>query len=174
VVVIEFIKHPRAKHYRITLRPDGSVRVTIPRRGTRARAERFLASKQTWLAQKQKNLKPVVNISPGEIERLRAEAKGYIPERVRILAVQHGFEFNQIRIKNMTSRWGSCSSQKNLNFSLHLMRLESKYIDYVILHELCHTREMNHGPRFWSLLESVYPLAKEVDREMRKFGMAVG
>ena len=170
---IEFHKNPRAKNYRITLKPN-LVRVTVPRLGSFRKAEQFLCSKKEWVLKKQQERPPIINLSPTEVERLRAEAKGYIPERVKVLADQHGFDYSGVRIKNMTSRWGSCSSKKNLNFSLHLMRLDSVYIDYVILHELAHTVEMNHGPNFWELLESVCPGAKKIDREMRQFGLQVG
>lgn len=171
---VEFYTHPRAKHYRLTLRSDQTIRVTIPRRGSLLQAERFAYSKQAWIAQKRAKRPVVTALSAPEIERLRAEAKGYIPERVQVLAAEQGFVFGMIRIKNMTSRWGSCSAKKNLNFSLHLMRLESIYIDYVIWHELCHTQQMNHGPKFWALLESVCPGAQELDRSMRRLGMSVG
>lgn len=172
--LVEFYTHPRAKHYRLTLRSDQSLRVTIPKRGTLLQAEKFVHSRQDWIA-RQRAKRPVVTaLSTAEIARLRAEAKGYIPERVQVLAAERGFSFGTIRIKNMTSRWGSCSAKKNLNFSLHLMRLESIYIDYVIWHELCHTQQMNHGPKFWALLESVCPGARELDRAMRRLGMSVG
>lgn len=165
---LQYVKNSRAKHYRLTVKSD-HVRVTIPRWGSRRKAEEFVESKKDWLvknAQSEQNLPP---LGDQEIEHLRKIAQRYIPERVEALAAEHGFRFNDIRIKNIRSRWGSCSKQKNLNFSLHLMRVESRYIDYVILHELCHTVQMNHGPKFWNLLESVCPGARELDREMRKF-----
>ncbi len=172
--MIEYRRHPRAKNYKITLKPDGRILVTIPNFGTQRKAEAFLASKQDWIAAQQAKRPPVPPLSAVEIERLRAEAKSYIPQRVAVLADQYGFNYHTVRIKNMTSRWGSCSSRGNLNFSLHLMRLPGVYIDYVILHELCHTQEMNHGPGFWNLLESVCPGAKKIDRALRKQGVAIG
>lgn len=172
--MIEYRRHPRAKNYRITLKPDGRILVTIPRRGTQKKAAAFLASKQAWIEKQQEKRPPVPALPANEIERLRAEAKSYIPQRVAVLAQKCGFDYAAVRIKNMTSRWGSCSARKNLNFSLHLMRVDSKFIDYVILHELCHTREMNHGPDFWALLEDVCPGAKDLDRQMRGLGMRVG
>ena len=162
---VEFYKKPRAKHFRITIKPGGVVRVTVPRLGSYAQAIRFVTEKRRWIIEKQKNSQPV--LSQTEVEILRKQAKKFIPERVAQFATEGGFKFNKVTIKNMTTRWGSCSSKKNLNFSLHLMRLESKYIDYVIWHELSHTQQMNHGPKFWALLESVCPGAKQLDREMR-------
>ena len=104
--VVEFHKNARAKHYRITLKAGGIVRVTVPRLGTFRQAEKFVISKQAWIHQKL-NEKPKFKPLPApEVERLRHEAKGYIPTRVEVLASQYGFSYSQIRIKNMTSRWG--------------------------------------------------------------------
>ena len=168
---VEFHKNARAKHFRITIKAGGVVRVTVPRLGTYARAVKFVGEKQDWILKKQKTSQPV--LSSTETEILREQAKKFIPERVAQFATEGGFKFKNITIKNMTTRWGSCSSQKNLNFSLHLMRFESKYIDYVIWHELSHTVHMNHGPKFWALLEKVCPGAKKLDREMRQKGQVV-
>jgi predicted metal-dependent hydrolase len=89
------------------------------------------------------------------IKALRYEAKHVIPSRLNELAELHGFTFTELRIKNIRSRWGSCSSKKNINISLYIMLLQQELIDYVLLHELCHTVEMNHGKRFWALMNKV-------------------
>lgn len=96
-----------------------------------------------------------------EIERLRAEAKAFLPDRLRELAVQKGFadrshcEYRRIFIKNNLTNWGSCSSKGNINLNLRLMLLPEHLRDYVILHELCHLRYPNHGKEFHSLLNSL-------------------
>lgn len=86
---------------------------------------------------------------------LRHEARRILPRRLQSLARQHGFTYTAVKINNSKSRWGSCSAQKSINLSLSLMLLPDHLIDYVLLHELCHTREMNHSPRFWELMDSV-------------------
>lgn len=88
-------------------------------------------------------------------EVCRFEAKDYLPTRVHELAKQFNFSFNKVFIKNLKSKWGSCSSLGNINLNLHLMRLPNHLIDYIILHELTHTKEMNHGPNFWNILNKV-------------------
>lgn len=103
------------------------------------------------------------------LEWLRERAKEYIPRRVKELSLQHGFEFNTIRIKNMTSRWGSCSSKKNLSFNLKLMYFNSNIIDYVIIHELCHLKEMNHSYKFWELVEGIIPNYKDYKLQLNNF-----
>ena len=103
-------------------------------------------------------------------EGLRLEAKSFLPGRLARLARRHGFSFNKVTIKNLKSRWGSCSGRNNINLNLHLMRLPDELIDYVLLHELCHTVEKNHGPRFWSLLDRFTGgRAKELDKMVNKY-----
>ena len=84
---------------------------------------------------------------------LRKEAKRVLPERVRILAGENGFSYAQVKIRSSKSRWGSCSRGKNINLSFYLMLLPQHLVDYVILHELCHTKEMNHSPKFWQWMD---------------------
>ena len=102
-------------------------------------------------------------------EVLRIEAKQYIPARVNELASKYNFNYNKVFIKNIKSRWGSCSKKGNVNFSLHLMMLPEELIDYVILHELAHTIEHNHSKNFWEVLDKIYGNAKTVDRKLRDY-----
>jgi predicted metal-dependent hydrolase len=86
------------------------------------------------------------------------------------MAAKHRFAFKAVYIKNLKSKWGSCSSQGNINLNLHLMRLPDHLIDYIILHELCHTRQMNHGPEFWKLLNTITGgKAQQLDKEMKNY-----
>lgn len=100
---------------------------------------------------------------------MRWEAKIYLPKRLKELADKHGFKYQNVTIKNASTRWGSCSSTNNINLNLHLMRIPEHLADYVIMHELVHTVVKNHGEKFWLLLEQVYPNAKKADREMKKY-----
>lgn len=104
-----------------------------------------------------------------EVERLRAEAKAVLPKRLSELAALHGFHYNNVRIKHNSSNWGSCSELGNINLNLNLMRLPEHLRDYVMLHELCHLRQMNHGPEFHALLESVCPDHKSLQLELRSW-----
>jgi len=79
------------------------------------------------------------------LEIWRKEAKEYLPKRVKALAIDHDFNYQKLTIKNTKSRWGSCSFDNNINLSLHLMRISNELIDYVILHELVHTKVKNHS-----------------------------
>lgn len=104
-----------------------------------------------------------------EVERLRVQAKAALPPRLAELAALHGFTYNQVRIKHNSSNWGSCSELGNINLNLNLMRLPERLRDYVMLHELCHLRYMNHGPEFHSLLESVCPDHRSLARELKGY-----
>ena len=104
-----------------------------------------------------------------ETEALRREARKVLPVRLAELAAEHGFEYNQVRIKHNVSNWGSCSSKGNINLNLNLMRLPEHLRDYVMLHELCHLKYMNHGKEFHALLESVCPNHKALRTKLRDY-----
>ena len=90
------------------------------------------------------------------VERaLRLQAERVLPERLRALSVLHNLPFNTCKVNVSKGRWGSCSGRKDINLSCYLALLPSHLRDYVMLHELCHTREMNHGPSFWALLDAL-------------------
>ena len=108
------------------------------------------------------------------IERaLRIEAKQYLPDKVKVLAVKFGLEYTKLTLKNIKSRWGSCSRKNYINLSIHLMRLPEHLIDYVILHELVHTVHHNHSALFWSMLDEVTNGAKNLDKELKKYRIAI-
>ena len=86
---------------------------------------------------------------------LKVEGNKYLPQRLSELAKMHGFRYKSLTFKDLKSRWGSCSAQKEICLNVQLMRLPKYLIDHVLLHELCHTVEMNHGPRFHALLDKV-------------------
>lgn len=86
-------------------------------------------------------------------EALRRQAQIYLPRRLQYQSQRCGLPFNKVTIRGSQSRWGSCSSQKNISLSYYLMTLPSYLIDGVLIHELCHTVEMNHGPHFWALMD---------------------
>lgn len=87
------------------------------------------------------------------VEVLREEAKILLPQKLSYFSDQYGFHFHKVTIKHNSSNWGSCSRAGNINLNLNLIRLPEPLCDYVLLHELCHLKEPNHGPRFHALLE---------------------
>ncbi len=113
-------------------------------------------------------------IKKGIEETWRLEAKQYLPNRVGTLAARFGFVYNRVTIKNIKSRWGSCSYQNNINLTLHLMRLPDELIDYIILHELVHTIVKNHSPFFWQSLDRVCEnKAKLLDKQVNQWNLNI-
>jgi predicted metal-dependent hydrolase len=100
---------------------------------------------------------------------LRKEAEILLPQRLAVLAKTHNFSYKQVKIRKLTSRWGSCSQYKTIALSYYLMQLPWQLIDYVLLHELTHTEHLNHGPDFWAGFERVLPGARGFRKEIRAY-----
>ena len=104
------------------------------------------------------------------LRAMKKAAEAYLPPLLNTLAEQYGFSFRKVRINGSRGRWGSCSAAKSINLSCYLMLLPPHLMDYVLLHELCHTREMNHGPRFWELMDQVTAgLSLQLRNELKKY-----
>jgi len=224
-------RNRRSLNFRISIKPDGKVRLTIPWLASFSSGENFLKQQIQWitdtkarLSQRPKAirliqeghqfktsnytyqvrsaavLKPRIRyvriegtlyfefpntqkIESAEIQlslktliekMLRADAKKYLPKRIEELAQEYGYTYNKITIKNNISNWGSCSTRQNINLNLHLMRLNSRLIDYVIVHELVHTVIKNHGPQFKATMQNYFPDIKELDAILKKTGTGIG
>ena len=103
-------------------------------------------------------------------ETLREEAKEYLPHRTEQLAAEHGFSYCGVTVKNISSRWGSCSAKNHINLNINLIQLPQHLSDYVIIHELTHTIHKNHGPLFWQALNKITNgKAKQLSSELKKF-----
>lgn len=101
---------------------------------------------------------------------LRNEAKSYLPKRISELSSHYGLSFNKLYIKNVKTLWGSCSSKNNINLNIHLMRLPDHLIDYVLLHELCHTIHKNHSHIFWRCLNKMtHGKAMKLSKELKNY-----
>lgn len=107
-------------------------------------------------------------IHEGIAKALRVQAKSYLPRRLKTLADKHGFRYNKLRFSSAGTRWGSCSSEATISLNIWLMQLPFELIDYVILHELTHTRHMNHSEDFWNELGLFLPNHRELRRELKQ------
>ena len=171
--VVHFAHSARAKRLSITVRHDQSIRVAIPKGVTQARAEKFLKAKIPWIKkslakierlQKQRHEQPQYDIRSID----RGKAKAYLTFRINQLANKYGFEFNKLFIRNQKTRWGSCSSKDNISLNMKLVFLPVELQDYVILHELVHTKEKNHGKKFWNVMDKLVGDAKGLRKQIRR------
>lgn len=103
------------------------------------------------------------------IRALRSEAETVLPHRLRLLADKNEFHYKSVSIKQLKGRWGSCDQHQNIVLNLFLMQLPWQLIDYVLMHELVHTKHLDHSPEFWAEFLRVHPLAKTLRREMRQY-----
>jgi predicted metal-dependent hydrolase len=218
-------KSRQSVRFKITIRPDGAVRVTIPWIATFRSGESFLTDHLRWIFQTKEKLAkkretpkliqpghlfstrnyhyhvgladiPRFKIRYSEKEKivtfefplnqsiesdesqnalklaienvLRFDAKRFLPARISELAKSLGYSYQKVTIKNNKTNWGSCSNRKNINLNLHLMRLNDRLIDYIIVHELVHTIIPNHGPDFKETMQRHFQDSAELEKELKK------
>ncbi len=136
---------------------DGRVIVRAPLRATDESIRLFLGKHKKWLDAHLEKARDVRRLTPEEKRALAEEALRVIPGRVAHYAPLVGVTYGRITIRDQRSRWGSCSSKGNLNFNCLLMLAPPEVLDSVVVHELCHRKELNHSDRFWAEVYRVYP-----------------
>lgn len=173
---IEIIRSDR-KTVSVQVRSDLRVIVRAPRRMSDRVIQAYLQKNAAWIdrhveemRQKQAAVREAPPFSQEEIERLTRQAVAVMPDRVSALARRIGVSYGRVTVRHQVSRWGSCSSTGNLSFNCLLMLAPAEVMDYVIIHELCHRRHMDHSPAFWSLVEQYCPDYKKHRRWLREEG----
>lgn len=150
----------------ISIKEDLSVTVRAPRRASKTEIERILKEKEQWIQkhiglmkEKTSRLDEIKEnqLTEAELKEFKAKAKRIIPERVAVFSKIIGVNYGRISIRSQKTRWGSCSGKGDLNFNCLLMLAPPEVIDYVVVHELCHRKEMNHSKAFWREVEKVIP-----------------
>ena len=151
--------------------------VRAPIIATDAEINSFVSEHKAWIekslkkvAEKQKTLENLEPLTMEDIRVLADKALKVIPERVRYYAPKVGVTYGRITIRNQRSRWGSCSAKGNLNFNCLLMLTPPEVIDSVVVHELCHRREMNHSDRFYAEVLRVFPDYWKWDKWLKENG----
>ena len=158
----------------IQIMPNAEVVVRAPNRMPKAAIEAFLLEKRNWLEKHlAKQIPPLSAFTDVQIDALVQRAKSAIPERVAYYAPVVGVTYGRITIRSQRTRWGSCSSRGNLNFNCLLMLAPEQVVDYVVVHELCHRKEMNHSPRFWAEVERILPDYRQSKRWLKENGQSL-
>jgi len=166
----------RTKRVSIRLERDGMVLLTLPRGCSVERGERFLWEKQAWIERarvRRARLPPKRSHEERreEYHATKAQALQTITACVQKYATRYGFTYTGISIRAQTTRWGSCSSRGRLSFQYRLALIDPSLMEYVVVHELVHTRFMHHGPAFWACVEEILPDYKSRRARLRKEGL---
>jgi predicted metal-dependent hydrolase len=182
----------RARRLRVTVAPRRPVEAVVPRRVSDAELDRFLARQGPWIARKLREFterRPTLGLDypgvvwigleprvapaedAGSIERwYREQARRRIGAVAAREAESLGVVYGKIGIRDPRTRWGSCSSRRNLSFSWRLVLAPLEVLEYVVVHELCHLRELNHSKRFYRLLDEARPGWREQAAWLREYG----
>ncbi len=148
------------KSISIVIKPNGEVEVRCPKRCSRREVDAFVVRKEDWI---RKHLAAIAERpkQPGlpreELQALAKRAAGELPEKVRFFGQNMGVSYGRITIRSQRTRWGSCSAKGNLNFNCLLMLCPEEVQDYVVIHELCHRKHLNHSADFWEEVEKFCP-----------------
>lgn len=158
------VRRTKRKSAAIKITADMQIVVFVPLYVSDNEIERMVISKSKWIDEHMLKVQSTIDersklekITFEQIKELADQAVEYIPKRVKYYAEKENFVYNKITIKNLVSRWGSCSTKGNLNFNCLLMLTPDYVIDYIVVHELCHLREMNHSEKFWAEVEKIMP-----------------
>lgn len=174
---ILFERSTRAKRINISVRPFKGVRVAVPYRISFEKAMEFAGSRKGWIKKNLDKMRQmerdhkILSVKFNDIDR--HEARSILVKRLDELAKVHGFRYNRVFVRNQKTRWGSCSSKNNISLNVKLVRLPERLTDFVIIHELVHTRIKSHNKKFYAELEQIVNNRISLDRELKKYGVGL-
>jgi predicted metal-dependent hydrolase len=158
-----FVRHPRARRYVIRVTGDGTVRVTMPRWGSKREAAAFAEAERAWIEKQRRHVQQECERPrpapppPHVVRELHDRAKRELPARLCELAAAHGIAVRRVTIRNQRWRWGSCSPDGHICLNWRLVQMPIWVRDYVLIHELMHLQRMDHSPKFWKLVHAACP-----------------
>lgn len=165
----------KAKRIRLTVSCGGNVVITKPWRLSNNMAEKFILQKEKWILSQLEYFKQfdpkIFKDNRKKYLKHKNKALKFIKKRISYFNQNYNFKFNKINVKNQKTRWGSCSKKGNLNFSYKILFLPERIAGYIIVHELCHLKELNHSYEFWNLVAKTVPKYLEIRRELRRKGL---
>ena len=173
--------HSDRKTIAIEIHGDASVTVRAPLNATQEDIDHALKAKELWIQRHldlimskrdnvQYKFKEVQKLSAEELNDLKAQASEYIPKRAAYYAKKIGVDYGRITVRNQKTRWGSCSEKGNLNFNCLIMLMPPDVIDYVVVHEICHRKHMNHSSEFYEEVERVFPEYRRCRKWLKENG----
>ena len=171
-------KSNRTKRVSLSVSHDGSVAVTIPYSLTENVAERFLQEKANWLFSRLEFFKQfegriIIKKTIKDYAENKEKALSLVKSKVVYFSKLYEFEYNRISVRNQKTRWGSCSKKRNINFNYKILFLTERLADYIIVHELCHTKELNHSKNFWNLVKEILPDYKKLRKEIKQISLGL-
>jgi predicted metal-dependent hydrolase len=181
---ITWRRNPKARRYILRVKRPACLVATIPRGGSKREAWAFVQRSHSWIQRQLNRPVPAARseiwfrgqkIPIGEFDAAAAQRAAIVEltERTRGLAAQTNSEISRITIRNQRTRWGSCSRRRAISLNWRLIQTPQFVVDYIILHELMHLRQMNHSKRFWAEVEKVCPTWREAERWIRKHGREI-
>jgi predicted metal-dependent hydrolase len=154
------------------VKADGSVRITVPRGGSRRHAELFAEQQRPWIERQRARMgqrrHPRLAYTPEAIRELKREASAALPPHLHRLAAHHGLVVSRVSVRNQRSRWGSCSPSGHICLNWRLMLMPDEVRDYVLIHELMHLRRLDHSRHFWRLVAHACPGYQDARRWLRE------
>jgi predicted metal-dependent hydrolase len=165
-----FVRHRRARRYLLRVEPDGRVRVTIPRGGSKREADAFALRHSDWIVRQRARMPASPALAIEERRALIRRAKVELPPRLMQLAAAHDLAVSRVSIRNQRSRWGSCGRDGHVCLNWRLVRMPEWVGEYVMLHELMHLRRMDHSPAYWKLVAAACPEYQAARQWLRTHG----
>ncbi|HJO61346.1 MAG TPA: M48 family metallopeptidase [Desulfobacterales bacterium] len=171
---IKFERSGKAKRINISVRPFKGVRVAVPYRVSYDKAKTFVNSKKKWIQKNMNKMKEMernyqfLSLNFNDVDQ--QEAGKILAQKLEKWAKKHSFTYHRLFIRNQKTRWGSCSPKNNISLNMKLALLPERLMDYVILHELVHTRVKNHGLKFYIEMDSLISNRKSLDKELKGYG----
>ncbi len=175
VGLVSFERSRQAKRVSISMKPFKGVRVVVPYGLSFKKAVEFVNIKADWVKrhlEKMQQYEREYNANSNAADGIDGvEAKTLLTRRLKQLAKDNGFSYNRLYIRNQKTRWGSCSSKNNISLNMKLVKLPDEFIDYVILHELVHTRKKDHSKAFWAEMDKLVGNGKKMASRLKKYGI---
>ncbi|GBR72744.1 putative metal-dependent hydrolase [Candidatus Termititenax aidoneus] len=161
-------KNRRARRIKLYVTGQREVKLTLPWYAPLSAGAAVVKEKEAWIEKTLAKLPPYITRAKAEIEHYKTAAFDRLSALAEEYAVKYGVTFRNIRIGDQTTRWGSCSRSGTLSFNWRLALMPENIRRYIVIHELCHLKEMNHSPRFWSLVAERCPEHSECRKWLRK------